>query len=131
VNAIPARAGFVPVFVSVNTSVVEPPSPMAPAVNALVRLGVPAVTTRHWSVEAFVAPAVVTDAARFVKAAAGQDAFTCVAVLVSPATVTVQLAVPEAIAMPVNPESTRVPALYPRWPGQSNRPSTRGQGWSS
>ena len=74
----------------------------------------PAVTTRHWSVEAFVAPAVVTDAVRFVNAAGRptQLAFVCVAAFVSPATVTVQLTVPEAIASPVSPESTRVPPLY-------------------
>src|SRR4029077_11821143 len=41
-----------------------------------------------------------------------QLAFTWVAALVRPATVTVQLAVPLAIATPVRPESTRVPAVY-------------------
>jgi hypothetical protein len=113
VKAIPERAGFVPVFVSVKTSVVEPPSPIAPAVNAFVRVGVPAVTTRHWSADVLVALAVVTDAARFVNAAglAAQLELVCVAAFVTPATVTVQLAVPEAIAMPVSPESVRAPAL--------------------
>ena len=110
---IPERAGFVPVFVSVKTSVVVAASLIAPAPKVLATVGVPAVTTRHWSADAFVAPAAVTDAARFVKAAGlpTQLALVCVAALVRPATVTVQLAVPEAIAMPVNPESTRVPPL--------------------
>ena len=110
VKAIPDCAGFVPVFVSVKTSVVAAVSLIAAAANAFVSVAVPVVTTRHWSVEAFVAPAVVTFADRFVKAAAGHDAFTCVAALVSPATVTVHDAVPEAIAIAASPESTRVPA---------------------
>jgi hypothetical protein len=112
VNAIPERAGFVPVFVSVKMSVVLAVSLIAAAANPFVSVGVPAVTTRHWSAEAFVAPAVVTDAVRFVNAAAGHVGFTCEAAFVTPATVTVQLAVPEAIASPVTPESTRVPLLY-------------------
>jgi hypothetical protein len=111
VMAIPERAGFVPVFVSVKTSVVLEVSLIAAAPNAFVSVGVPVVTTRHWSVEALVAPAAVTDAERFVNAAAGQDGLTWVAAFVRPATVTVQLTVPEAIARPVSPESTRVPAL--------------------
>jgi hypothetical protein len=113
VNAIPDCAGFVPVFVSVKTIGVVPPSPIAPAVNALVSVAALAVTTRHWSVEALVAPAVVTDAERFVKAAGlpTQLAFVCVAAFVSPATVTVHEAVPEVMATPVSPESTRVPLL--------------------
>jgi hypothetical protein len=111
VNAIPERAGFVPVFVSVNTSVVAAVSLIAAAANPFVSVGVPAVTTRHASPALTVAPAAVTDAARFVNAAAGHVAFTCEAALVSPATVTVQLTVPEAIAIPVSPESTRVPAV--------------------
>jgi len=111
VKAIPERAGFVPVFVSVKMSVVEAVSLIAAAANAFVRVGVPAVTTRHWSVDVLVALDVVTDVARFVNAAAGHVAFTCEAALVSPATVTVQEAVPEAIAMPVSPESARAPAL--------------------
>jgi hypothetical protein len=112
VNAIPERAGFVPVFVSVKMSVVLAVSLIAAAANPFVSVGVPAVTTRHWSAEAFVAPAVVTDAVRFVNAAAGHVGFTCEAAFVTPATVTVQLTVPEAIASPVTPESTRVPLLY-------------------
>jgi hypothetical protein len=84
---------------------------IAPAPKAFVSDGVPAVTTRHWSVETFVAPAAVTFAARFVKAAAGHDAFTCEGAFVSPDTVTVHEAVVEAIASPVSPESTRVPEL--------------------
>jgi hypothetical protein len=113
VNAIADWAGLVPLLASVKTSVVVPPSPMAPIPNALATVGVPEVTTRHWFVEAFVTPPTVTDAARFVNAAgfAAHDAFVCVAAFVTPATVTVQLAVPEVIARPVSPESTRVPAL--------------------
>jgi hypothetical protein len=113
VNAIPDCAGFVPVFASVKMSVVVPPSLIAAPPNALVSVAVPVVTTRHWSVEAFVALAAVTDAERFVKAAGlpTQLAFVCAAVFVRPDTVTVQLAVPEAIATPVRPESTRVPPL--------------------
>jgi hypothetical protein len=112
-SVIAERAGFVPVFVSVKTSVVVAPSLMAAAPKVLATVGVPAVTTRHWSVEAFVALAVVTEAERFVKAAgfAAQLAFVCVAAFVRPDTVTVHEAVPEAIAMPVRPESTRVPLL--------------------
>jgi len=41
-----------------------------------------------------------------------QLALVCVAVLVSPATVTVHDAVVAAIAMPVSPESACVPLLY-------------------
>ena len=94
-------------------SVVDPVSAIEAAPNALVSVGCAAFTTRHWSVEAFVAFVAVTEAARFVNAAGfvAQLAFVCVAAFVSPATVTVQEAVPEAIAMPVSPESTRVPAL--------------------
>jgi hypothetical protein len=60
-----------------------------------------------------VALVAVTLAAWFVNAAGlpAQLAFTCPAALVSPETVTVQLAVPADIAMPVSPESTRVPAV--------------------
>jgi hypothetical protein len=100
-------------LVSVKTSVVEAVSLIAPAPNAFVSVAVPAVTTRHWFVEAFVAPPTVTDAARFVNAAGfpTQLAFVCAAAFVTPATVTVQLAVVAVIASPVSPESTRVPAL--------------------
>jgi hypothetical protein len=113
VNAIPDCAGLEPLLVSVNTSVVDPVSAIEAAPNALVSVGCAGFTTRHWFAEAFVAFVAVTEAARFVNAAGfvAQLAFVCVAAFVSPATVTVQLAVPEAIAMPVSPESTRVPAL--------------------
>jgi hypothetical protein len=92
---------------------------MAAAPKVLATVGVPDVTTRHWLLDAFVAPAVVTDAARFVNAAglAAHDAFVCVAAFVTPATVTVHEAVPELIARPVTPESTRVPALYAAFAG--------------
>ncbi len=58
-------------------------------------------------------PVVATEAARLVKAAGlpAQLAFTCPAWLVTPATVTVQLAVPAVIARPESPESTRVAAV--------------------
>src|SRR6185312_15433 len=112
VKLMPDCAGLVPLLVIVNTSVEVPPASMVDATNAFARLGFARVTTRHWSVAMLLAPIVVTLAAALVKAAAGQDAFTCVAALVSPETVTVQLAVPLVIAMPVRPESTRVPAVY-------------------
>ena len=72
--------------------------------------GVPAFTTRHWSVEVLVALAVVTEADALVKAAGlpEQLVLVCVAALVSPETVTVQLVVPAVIAIPVRPERTRV-----------------------
>jgi len=112
-RSIPERAGFVPVFVSVKMSVVDPVSAMEPAPKVLATVGVPAVTTRHWSAEVLVAPATVTEAERFVKAAGlpTQLALVCVAAFVTPDTVTVHEAVPEAIASPVSPESTRVPEL--------------------
>ena len=60
VNAIPDCAGFVPVLVSVKMSVVDPLSAIETAPNAFVSVGCAAFTTRHWSVEAFVALVVVT-----------------------------------------------------------------------
>jgi hypothetical protein len=111
-STMPDCAGLVPVLVSVKTSVVAPPSATVPAPKVLAALGLMRFTTTHWSVEVLFAPVVVTFAARLVKAAAGQLAFTCPAWLVTPETVTVQLAVPLVIAMPVRPESTRVPAVY-------------------
>jgi hypothetical protein len=104
-------AGFVPLLVSVKTSVVVPASLIEAAPKVLATPGFARVTTRHWSVPPGVALVAVTLAARFVKAAAGQLAFTCVAWFVTPDTVTVQLAVPAVIAIPVSPESTRVPAV--------------------
>ncbi len=110
---MPDCAGLVPPFESVKTSVVAAPSLIEAAPKVFATPGFARVTTRHWSVAAGVALVAVTLAARFVKAAGlpAQLAFTCVGWLVSPATVTVQLAVPDDIAMPVSPESTRVPAL--------------------
>jgi hypothetical protein len=105
-------AGFVPLLVSVKTSVVMAVSLIDAAPKVLATVGFARVTTTHWSVPAGVAFVAVTLAARLVKAAAGQLAFTWVATLVRPETVTVQLAVPLAIAMPVRPERTRVPAAY-------------------
>ena len=57
---------------------------------------------------------VVTFVAKFVNAAGlpAHDAFVCVAVLVRPLTVTVQVAVVAAIVTAVMPDSTRVPLLY-------------------
>jgi len=110
---IPGCAGFVPVFVSVNTSVVAAPSAMEAAPKVLATAGTTRFTTRHWSVELFVALVVVTFAARFVNAAGlpTHEALVCVAAFVRPATVTVHEAVVAAIAMPVSPESTCVPLL--------------------
>ena len=110
---IPACAGFVPVFVSVKMSVVVPPSAIETAPKVLATAGTTRFTTRHWSVEVFVALLVVTFADRFVNAAGlpTQLAFVCVAAFVSPATVTVHEAVVAVIAMPVSPESTCVPPL--------------------
>ncbi len=112
-SAIADCAGFVPPFASVKTIVVAAPSAIDGAPNAFATVGLARVTTRHWSDDAFVTPVPVTFEARLVKAAGlpAQLAFTCVGWLVSPATVTVQLAVPDDIAMPVSPESPRVPAL--------------------
>jgi hypothetical protein len=71
------------------------------------------VTTRHTSLEVLLAPVAVTLAARLVNAAGlpAQLALVCVGWLVRPESVTVQLAVPAVIAMPVSPEITRVPAV--------------------
>jgi hypothetical protein len=114
VNAIPDCAGFDPVFVSVKMSVVDAVSAMPTVPNAFVSVGCAAFTTRHWLVEALLTPATVTEAARFVNAAGfvAQLAFVCAGAFVTPATVTVQLATPAGIAIPVSPESTRVPPVY-------------------
>src|SRR5665213_4597085 len=109
---MPDCAGWVPGLVSVKTMAVAPPSTMEAAPKVFATLGCTGVTTRHCAVEVLVALVVVTLAAALVKVAAGQLAFTWPARLASPATVTVQLAVPEAIVIPVSPESTCVPALY-------------------
>jgi len=97
----------------VKTSAVAAPSAMVPAPNVLATVGLTRFTTRHRSLEPLLMPVVVTEAARFVNAAGlpAQLAFTWPTALVRPATVTVQLAVPAAIAMPVSPERTRVPAV--------------------
>ena len=102
-----------PLLVSVKTSVVAAPSAIEAAPKVFATFGFARVTTRHWSVEVFVAAVVVTLAARLVKAAGlpAQLAFTCVAWLVTPETVTVQLAVPPDIVIPLKPDSTRVPAV--------------------
>src|SRR5690349_11619311 len=106
-------AGFVPLLVSVNTSVVAAPSAIVPAPKVLATVGLVRVTTRHWSVPPGVAFVAVTLAARLVNAAGlpAQLALVCVAWFVRPESVTVQLAVPAVIAMPVRPETTRVPAV--------------------
>ena len=110
-RAMPDWAGFDPLLVSVKTSVVAALSAMEAAPKVFATLGFARLTTRHWSVEAFVMPVVVTEAARLVKAAGlpAQLAFTWVAWLVTPETVTVQLAVPALIVIAESPESTRVP----------------------
>ena len=76
----------------------------------------------------FVAPTVVTEVARFVNAAglAAQLALVCVAAFVTPDTVTMQLAVVAAIAMPVSPESPRVPLLYTPTAGPEQPAQVRG-----
>src|SRR5205085_1969632 len=112
-TAMPDCAGAVPGFVSAKTSVVVPVSAMLAAPKVLPTLGVPAVTTRQRSSATLEALVAVTEAARLVNAAGlpAQLALVCVAVLVRPLTVTVQLAVPAVIAIPESPESTCVPAL--------------------
>ncbi len=112
-SAIADCEGFVPLFVSVKTSVVAAPSAIEAAPKVFATLGLRRFTTRHWSAEMLFAPVAATFEARLVKAAGlpAQLALTCVAWLVTPATVTVQLVVPAVIAMPPRPESTRVPAL--------------------
>jgi hypothetical protein len=114
VNAIPDCAGLLPLLASVKTSVVDPPSAIDTAPNAFVSVGCAGFTTRQLAPTPFVtlvAPLML--AAAFVKATGrpAQFALVCATWFVTPATVTVQLAVPEAIAMPVNPESTRVPLV--------------------
>src|SRR5690242_16881388 len=104
---MPDCAGFEPWFASVKTRVVDAPSLIDAAPNVLAAFGAMALTTRHWSAPAGVALVAVTLAARFVNAAGlpAQLALVCVARLVTPDTVTMQLAVPAVIAMPVSPES--------------------------
>ena len=104
-------AGLVPVLVRVKTSVVLAPSTMGDVPKVLATDGAAEVTLKHRSIEVLVAPVVVTLAPRLVCGACGQVPV-CPAVLVTPDTVTVQLAVPLLIATPVRPESTRVPAVY-------------------
>ncbi len=109
----PDCAGFVPLLVTVKTSVDVPPWSMVDGENDFASVGLERVTTRHWSVETLFDAVVVTFVAAFVKAAGlpAQLGFTCDAAFVSPESVTVQLAVPAVIAIPVRPESTRDPAL--------------------
>ena len=67
-------------------------------------------TTRHWLVDVFVNPVTVTEDARFVNA----EGFPMQLLLawplafVRPATVTLQLDVPDVIAMPVRPDNTKL-----------------------
>ena len=79
-------------------SVVDPLSAIETAPNAFVSVGCAAFTTRHWSVEVFVALVVATFADRFVNAAGfvAQLAFVCATAFVTPATVTVHEAVAAA-----------------------------------
>lgn len=110
VNEMPLCAGLVPLLVSVKMRFVVPASLIVDADHALVKVGLAGFTTRHWSVEAFVAPVLLTFTLKLVNAAGlpTQDAFVCVGALVKPATVTVQVAVVSVIATPEIPESTRV-----------------------
>src|SRR5262245_19457777 len=97
---MPAWAGFVPWFVSVKTGVVGAPAAVVAAPNVVAALGAVAVTDTHSFVEVLVAFVTVTLAARFVCATTGHVP-TCAGSLVRPESVTVQLAVPEVMAMPV------------------------------
>jgi hypothetical protein len=114
VNAIPACAGFDPVFASVKTSVVDPASAIETAPNAFVSVGCAAFTTRQLGVTAFATPATpLMLAAAFVNAAgfAAQLALVCAARFVTPFTVIVQLAVPAFIDTPVNAIESGVPTV--------------------
>src|SRR5438874_1364921 len=104
---MPDWTGFDPLLVSVKTSVVVLLSVIEAAPKVFATEGAAVFTTRHWSVEVLVALVVVTDADRFVKAAGlpEQLELVCVAVLVRPAIVTVQLAVPAVMATVVSPET--------------------------
>jgi hypothetical protein len=109
---MPARAGFVPVLVSVKTSVVAPPSAIVPAPKVFATDGVPAVTTRHTSAEVLLAPVEVTLARVGERRRVARAARVGLRRLVGEARIViVQLAVPALIAMPVRPESTRVPLV--------------------
>ena len=114
VNPIPLCAGFEPVLVSVNTSMVGVPSAIDASPHDLVNVAFDWVTTKHRSIEVLVRRVVDTFVAKFVNAGwfGVHVVFVCVATLVSPATVTVQVAVPMLMAMPVSPDMTRVEALY-------------------
>ena len=103
-------AGLVPVLVSVKIRVVVAPSAMEPAPKVLATVGLVLVTLRHWLVAVLVALVVVTLAAKLVWAACGQVPVVP-AVLVKPASVTLQVAVALAMAKVVRPEMTPVPAL--------------------
>ena len=103
-------AGLVPLLVSVKMRLVLPPSVMLAAPKVLATVGLVLVTVRHWSTAVLVALVAVTLAPRLVCAATGQVPV-CPAVLLRPATVTVQLTVPLAIARPVSPLRIRLPLL--------------------
>ena len=93
VNAIPACSGFVPVFVSVNTSVVDPVSAIEAAPNALLKEAW--VTVSVWLVTPFSIPEIaVTWAAPFTYEPAVLDVTF---------TVIVQLEAPRAALTPVPP----------------------------
>src|SRR5262245_36046582 len=104
---MPDRAGFVPLRGSVKTMDKVAPSALVAGPKHFPAVGTVEVTGRHWSVEVLATIAVVTLAARLVRAAAGQVP-TSVGSLVRPESVTVHETVPEVTAMPVRPESTRV-----------------------
>ena len=98
-------------MVKVKMSVVAAPSAMLAVPNVLATVGLVLVTVKHWSALALVALVVVTLANKLVCAACGHVPV-CPAVLVKPASVTVQDAVPFVMAIGVKPLMTRVPALY-------------------
>lgn len=101
----PDCAGLVPVFANVNTSVVEAPSIMVAAPQALVSTGGTVLTTTHWLVTPLMTPldgAIL--ALPFVNAAgsATQLALVKPARFVTADTVIVQLAVAAAMVTPLN-----------------------------
>ena len=103
-------AGLLPLLVRVKMRLVVAPSLIEAAAKVLATLGLILLTVRHWSVEVLVAPVVVTLAVRLVWAAIGQLPV-CPGVLVTPATVTVQVVVPLVMAKPVRPLRTLLPPL--------------------
>ena len=97
-------------MVRVKISVVVAPSAIDAAPKVLATVGLVLVTVKQASAPAVVALVAVMLACRLVWATCGQVPFTPDA-LVSPASVTVQLAVPLVMASVVKPLMTLVPAV--------------------